>query len=50
MLYSEVSCVFQVLSVIAVILDALTRNMLSVSIVARYLALLASSGSELGIM
>lgn len=43
-------CVFQVLSVIAVILDVLTRNTLSVSIVARYLALLAVGGSELSIM
>ena len=50
MVYSKGSCVFQVLSVIAVILDVLTRNVRSVSIVARYLALLASGGSELGIM
>lgn len=50
MLYSKVLCVFQALSVITVILDVLTCNMLSVSIVARYLVLLASGGSELGIM
>lgn len=46
MLHSKVLCVFQVLSVIAVILDVLTCNTLSVSIVARYLVLLASGGSE----
>lgn len=50
MLYTKVLCVFQVLSVIAVILDVLTFNTLSVSIVARCPVLLASGGSELVIM